>query len=206
MEEETILELESGSSKPHSVQNSLQKTLQNCRKIDYIMNEMSQVKKIIIYEGFFCLDPRYITRNSNFRCRLISRIIFPKAQQPLVGRGLLIIQASQSHSDTPHSLGNLWTGDQSALMPVSSYDTQHLLETSINSPGENRTRNPRKRAAADPHLRQRGHCDRQFVVRVAIHPFFKFKLFLRLLLLLLALPSTKYIHVIAEGLVVWAKG
>ena len=29
---------------------------------------------------------------------------FPMAQQPLVGQGLLIIEASRSHSDTPHSI------------------------------------------------------------------------------------------------------
>jgi hypothetical protein len=34
------------------------------------------------------------------------------AQQPLVGQGLLIIEALQSHSDTPHSLGLLWTSDR----------------------------------------------------------------------------------------------
>ena len=33
-------------------------------------------------------------------------------QQPLVGQGLLIIDASQSHLDTPHSVGLLWTSDQ----------------------------------------------------------------------------------------------
>jgi hypothetical protein len=37
----------------------------------------------------------------------------PMAQQPLVGQGLLIIEASRSHSDTPHSVGLLWTSDQS---------------------------------------------------------------------------------------------
>jgi hypothetical protein len=37
---------------------------------------------------------------------------FPMAQQPLVGQGLLIIQASRSHSDTTHSVGLLWTSDQ----------------------------------------------------------------------------------------------
>jgi hypothetical protein len=35
------------------------------------------------------------------------------AQQPLVGQGLLIIEASRSHSDTPHSVGLSWTSDQS---------------------------------------------------------------------------------------------
>jgi hypothetical protein len=34
------------------------------------------------------------------------------AQQPLVGQGLLIIEASRSHSDTPQSVGLLWTSDQ----------------------------------------------------------------------------------------------
>jgi hypothetical protein len=35
------------------------------------------------------------------------------AQQPLVGQGFLIFDASQSHSDTPHSVGFLLTSDQS---------------------------------------------------------------------------------------------
>jgi len=34
------------------------------------------------------------------------------AQQPQVGQGLLIIEDSRSHSDTPHSVGLLWTSDQ----------------------------------------------------------------------------------------------
>ena len=34
------------------------------------------------------------------------------AQQPLVGQGLLIIEASISHSDTPHSVRLLWMSDQ----------------------------------------------------------------------------------------------
>jgi hypothetical protein len=37
---------------------------------------------------------------------------FPVAQQPLEGQGLLIVEASSSHSDTPHSVGLLWTSDQ----------------------------------------------------------------------------------------------
>jgi len=39
-------------------------------------------------------------------------------------------------------------------------NTQHLLETDIHAVGGIRTRNPSKRAAADP-LRPRGHQDRQ---------------------------------------------
>jgi hypothetical protein len=34
------------------------------------------------------------------------------AQQPIVSLRLLIIEASLSHSDTPHSVGLLWTSDQ----------------------------------------------------------------------------------------------
>jgi len=33
-------------------------------------------------------------------------------QQLLVGQALLIIEASLPHSDTPQSVGLLWTGDQ----------------------------------------------------------------------------------------------
>ena len=41
----------------------------------------------------------------------ITVIFFPMAQEPLVGQGLLIIEASRSHSDIPHSVGLLWTSD-----------------------------------------------------------------------------------------------
>jgi hypothetical protein len=38
----------------------------------------------------------------------ISIFLYFMAQQPLVGQGLLIIEASRSQSDTPHSVGLLW--------------------------------------------------------------------------------------------------
>jgi len=34
------------------------------------------------------------------------------APQPIVRQGLLITEASRSHSDAPHSVGLLWTNDQ----------------------------------------------------------------------------------------------
>jgi len=37
----------------------------------------------------------------------------PISQQHLVGHGLLIDEASLSNSDTSHSVGLLWTSDQS---------------------------------------------------------------------------------------------
>jgi hypothetical protein len=36
----------------------------------------------------------------------------PMAQQFLVGQGLLIVEASWSHTDTSHLVGLLWTSDQ----------------------------------------------------------------------------------------------
>jgi hypothetical protein len=81
------------------------------------------------------------------------------SQQPLVGQGLLIIEASRSHTlDTPQSVGLLWTSDQ----PVAETSTrQHTtLTTDIHALGGIRTRNPSTRTAADPCLRRRGHWDR----------------------------------------------
>ena len=37
---------------------------------------------------------------------------FFMARQPVVSQARLIVEASRSHSDTPHSVGLLWTGDQ----------------------------------------------------------------------------------------------
>jgi hypothetical protein len=37
------------------------------------------------------------------------------AQQPLVGQGVLIIEISRSLSETPHSVGLIWTSDQRYL-------------------------------------------------------------------------------------------
>jgi hypothetical protein len=81
------------------------------------------------------------------------------ARRPLVGQGLLIVQASLSHSDTLHSVELLWTRDQ----PVAedSDKTQHLQQTNIHVPGRIRTRNPSKPEAAEPCLRPRGQWDRR---------------------------------------------
>jgi len=38
--------------------------------------------------------------------------LFTMAQQPLVGQGILIVEALRSHSHTHHSVGLLWTSDQ----------------------------------------------------------------------------------------------
>jgi hypothetical protein len=43
------------------------------------------------------------------------------ARQPLVGQAHLILEASLSHPDTPHSVGLLWTSDQPDI------DTPHSV-------------------------------------------------------------------------------
>ena len=78
------------------------------------------------------------------------------AQQPPVVQGLLIVEPSRSHSDTPHSVGLLWTSDQ----PYAGTSQQYSRETDIHAPGVIRTRNPSKRASADPCPKPRGHWDR----------------------------------------------
>jgi len=52
---------------------------------------------------------------------------------------------------TLHSLGLLWTSDQSVV--ENSDDTRHSQETDIYALGRIRAHSPNKRAAADPHLR-----------------------------------------------------
>jgi len=85
--------------------------------------------------------------------------------QSPVGQGLLIIDASRSHSDTSHSVGLLWKSDQ----PDTENPTcQHITHTKDGHPWCNRfrTRNPRKQAAADPRFRPRGHWDRRLLFSV----------------------------------------
>jgi len=68
-------------------------------------------------------------------------------QQPLVVQSLHIIEASRSHSDTPHSVG-LLSPTQRPLLE----NTQHSGETDIHDLGGIRTSNPSKRTVADPRL------------------------------------------------------
>jgi len=80
-------------------------------------------------------------------------------QQPLSGQGLLLIEASLSHSDTPHSVGLLWTSDHPDAETSRADNTQHSQETDIHALGGIRTHNPGNRASADPRVRLRGHRD-----------------------------------------------
>ena len=84
------------------------------------------------------------------------------AQRPPVAHDLLIFDVS--NSDTPHSVGLLWTSDR----PIAEIsDNKHSVGRHPY-PGGIRTLNPSKRAAAGPHLRPRGNWDRPvFTVTVA---------------------------------------
>ena len=98
--------------------------------------------------------------STNEYITLIHQIYIYMAQQPLVGHGLLSIEASRSHSDTPHSVGLLW-GMINPSQRSLHHNTQQSQGTDIHAPGRIRTHNPSKRSAADQRLRPRGHWDRQ---------------------------------------------
>jgi len=60
-------------------------------------------------------------------------------QQPPVGQGLLIIEDSWSHSDTPRSVRLLWTSDQS---DAETSTRQHTTFTTDRRPFPRRDSNP----------------------------------------------------------------
>ena len=96
----------------------------------------------------------------SLKCLTVSSLflsLFLWCNSPL-GHGVLIIKASQSHSDIPHSVGLLWVSDQPHAETSTSQHT--TLTTDIHAPSGIRIHNPSKRAAADPPLRPRGHWDR----------------------------------------------
>ena len=70
----------------------------------------------IILPSIYSLHYIQFIYNSIFSIFIILPLIyvlhFPREKKPLVGKGLLIIEASRSHSVTAHSLGLLWTSDR----------------------------------------------------------------------------------------------
>jgi hypothetical protein len=59
-----------------------------------------------------------------------TKFFSPTARQPLVGHGLLTVEASRTQSDTPHSVGLLWTSDQ----PDADTSTWHTTLTGDRRP------------------------------------------------------------------------
>jgi hypothetical protein len=76
-----------------------------------------------------------------------------------MGQGLRIVEASESHSDTPHSVELPWMSDQPPQQTQHD-NKQHTKQTDIHAPGGIRTRNVSRQAAAKPRLRPHGHWDR----------------------------------------------
>jgi len=66
------------------------------------------------------------------------------APHPLVGQGLLIIDAPRSHSDTPHSVELLWTSDQPDT--ENSTSQHNTLKSQIPCP--RRDSNPQSQQAS----------------------------------------------------------
>jgi hypothetical protein len=66
-----------------------------------------------------------------FETIIIVSIRSPMAQKHLVDQSRLIIEASRSHPDTPHSVGLLWTTDKPNA-ENSTDNIQHAEETDSN--------------------------------------------------------------------------
>jgi hypothetical protein len=108
---------------------------------------------------------------SNFQCRILGWVLLigcifiisyffsngatpPSGPGPPRYRGFTI-----TLRHTPHSVGLLWTSDQPDAETSTWQHTTLTRDRHPCSPGI-RTHNTSKRAAADPHLRPRGHWDR----------------------------------------------
>ena len=63
----------------------------------------------------------------------------PMVQRPLVGQDVLIIEASRSHSDTPQSVGLLWTSDQ---VGAEHSTLRHIALTTDRHPCPRQNSNP----------------------------------------------------------------
>jgi hypothetical protein len=90
---------------------------------------------------------------------LHKHFFLPHGSTALVGLGLLMVEVSRTHSDTPHSVGLLCTRDR----PVAQTSKwQHTTFTRDKHPCPWRNSNPQssKWATADPQLRPRGNWDR----------------------------------------------
>jgi hypothetical protein len=83
---------------------------------------------------------------NTYNLRQANKVISPPtAQQPPVGQGLLITEALLSHSDTPHSVGLLWTSDQP---DAQTSNQQNTIITIDRHPYPRRDSNPQSQQAS----------------------------------------------------------
>jgi hypothetical protein len=105
----------------------------------YFGPEREYVKCVRVRTEHFLLNYYIFTFTIQLIIFVYCVCIFLMVQQPLEGQGPLIIEASRSHSDTPHSLGLLWTSDQ----PDAKTSTwQHTTLTRDRHPCHQRDSNP----------------------------------------------------------------
>jgi len=92
-------------------------------KIRFIMKLIIMQRSSVINYFFFLMpssshsycilyQSRSVMQINVFTVPRNSIYISPMAQKSLVSKGLLIIEASRSHSDTPHPVWLSWTSDQ----------------------------------------------------------------------------------------------
>jgi len=75
-----------------------------------------------------------------------SIFVYPTAQQPPLCQGLLVVEDSRWHSETPHSVGLFWTNDQ----PVAKTCIwQHTTLTRHRHPCLQRYSNPQPQQTAE---------------------------------------------------------
>ena len=72
-------------------------------------------------------------------------------------QGLFILETLQSHSDTPHSVGLLWTSDQPDAKASLPDNAQRSQDTYVHAASGIHIDNPSKRTAADPRFSLRSH-------------------------------------------------
>jgi hypothetical protein len=111
------------------------------------------------------------TRNTSKLCSLycISFFLMPRqpkyipffalpcgAKAQIGPRPPPFLEVSGSHSDTLHSVGLLWTGDQ-PVAETSTWQCTTRKRGNIDAPGGIRIHGPSKGSAVGPSLRPRGH-------------------------------------------------
>ena len=83
---------------------------------------------------------------------IIIVVVVTLAQQPNAGQGRLFLEVSRSHTVTHHTrYDSSGRGIGSSQRPLPDL-TQHSQQTNIHALDRIRTRNPSKRAAADPRV------------------------------------------------------
>ena len=102
-------------------------------------------------------------------CIYIYIFFFSVALRPNAGHGLLILEVSRSHTATHHSRqdssGRVISSSQRPLPD----NTRHSQQTNIHAASGIRTHDLSRRAAADLHLRPRGHWDWYFILIVHLN-------------------------------------